>query len=84
MKVLMRSEQDITVQFWMLIRFCQDKNSRIYPETYVIFITEHDVLKGGLPLYHINRKIEENGMTFCDESHIIYVIAVQLTRQTVK
>ena len=43
------------------------------PETYVIFITEHDVLKGGLPLYHINRKIEENGMTFCDESHIIYV-----------
>mgnify|MGYP002626543328 CR=1 FL=1 len=43
------------------------------PETYVIFITEHDVLKGGLPLYHINRKIEENGMTFCDESHILYV-----------
>ena len=43
------------------------------PETYVVFITEHDVLKGGLPLYHINRKIEENGMTFCDESHIIYV-----------
>ena len=43
------------------------------PETYVIFITEHDVFKGGLPLYHINRKIEENGMTFCDESHIIYV-----------
>jgi len=43
------------------------------PETYVIFITEHDVLNGGLPLYHINRKIEENEMTFCDESHIIYV-----------
>lgn len=43
------------------------------PETYVVFITEHDVFKGGLPLYHINRKIEENGMTFCDESHIIYV-----------
>ena len=43
------------------------------PETYIIFITEHDVFKGGLPLYHINRKIEESGMTFCDESHIIYV-----------
>ena len=43
------------------------------PETYVVFKTEHDVFKGGLPLYHINRKIEENGMTFCDESHIIYV-----------
>ena len=43
------------------------------PEAYVIFITEHDVLKGGLPLYHINRKIEETGVDFCDESHIIYV-----------
>ena len=43
------------------------------PETYIIFITENDVLKGGLPFYHINRKIEENGMTFCDRSHIIYV-----------
>ena len=43
------------------------------PETYIIFITEKDVLKGGLPLYHINRKIEENNMTFCDRSHIIFV-----------
>lgn len=43
------------------------------PETYVIFITEHDVLKAGLPLYHIDRKIRETGLDFCDESHIIYV-----------
>ena len=43
------------------------------PEAYIIFITEHDVLKGGFPLYHIDRKIEETGMTFCDKSHIIYV-----------
>ena len=43
------------------------------PETYVIFITEHDVLRGGFPIYHINRKIEETGMTFCDKSHILYV-----------
>ena len=42
-------------------------------ETYVIFITEHDVLRGGFPIYHINRKIEEPGMTFCDKSHILYV-----------
>ncbi len=49
------------------------QNFEKLPETYVIFITEHDVLKGGLPLYHINRKIEENEMTFRDESHIIYV-----------
>ena len=43
------------------------------PETYVIFITEHDIFKCGFPLYHINRTIEENGMTFYDMSHIIYV-----------
>ena len=49
------------------------QNFKDLPETYVIFITEHDVLKCGLPLYHINRTIKENGMTFCDESNIIYV-----------
>ena len=43
------------------------------PETYIIFITEHDVLKGGLPLYHINRRIDENGIAFCDDLHILYV-----------
>ena len=43
------------------------------PETYIIFITEHDIFRCGFPLYHINRKIEENGMTFYDMSHIIYV-----------
>lgn len=44
-----------------------------YPETYVIFITEKDVLKGGLPIYHIERHIEENGKCFDDGEHIIYV-----------
>ena len=29
------------------------------PESYVIFITHSDVLGYGLPIYHINRKIEE-------------------------
>ena len=43
------------------------------PETYVIFITENDVLSGNLPLYHIERRIEELGLAFGDESHIIYV-----------
>lgn len=43
------------------------------PDNYVIFITQHDVLKGGLPLYHISRKIEENNAVFADGSHIIYV-----------
>ena len=44
-------------------------------ETYVIFITEHDVLKAGLPIYHIDRTIRETGITFADEAHIIYVNA---------
>ena len=49
----------------------QDYN--ILPETYVIFITENDVLKRGLPIYHIDRVIRETGEYFGDESHIIYV-----------
>ena len=42
-------------------------------ETYVIFITENDVLKAGLPIYHIHRTIDETGAIFNDQSHIIYV-----------
>ena len=44
------------------------------PNTYVIFITENDVLGGGLPIYHVNRTIEEmNHKSFGDRGHIIYV-----------
>lgn len=43
------------------------------PEVYIIFITENDVLKKGLPLYHIERIIKETGEEFGDEEHIIYV-----------
>lgn len=44
-----------------------------YPETYVIFITQNDVLGDGLPIYHIRRHIEENGKSFDDGQQIIYV-----------
>lgn len=43
------------------------------PETYVIFITEHDVLGGNRPIYHIDRTIQESGELFGDMEHIIYV-----------
>lgn len=43
------------------------------PETYVIFITENDVLGEGKPLYHIERCVLETGKQFGDEAHIIYV-----------
>ena len=42
-------------------------------ETYVIFITENDVLGENLPIYHFDRIIRETGKMFNDESHIIYV-----------
>lgn len=42
-------------------------------ETYVIFITENDVLKQGLPIYHIDRMIRETLTVFHDQSHIVYV-----------
>lgn len=43
------------------------------PETYVIFLTENDVLGAGLPIYHIERVIRETDQLFDDEEHIIYV-----------
>lgn len=43
------------------------------PESYVIFITREDILGYGLPIYHVNRKIEEVDKNFWDEAHIIYV-----------
>lgn len=42
-------------------------------ETYVIFITENDIMKVGLPIYHIDRMVKETNELFGDESHIIYV-----------
>ena len=44
-------------------------------ETDVIFITEHDVLKAGRPIYHIDRMIQETNALFGDGSHILYVNA---------
>ena len=45
-------------------------------ETYVIFITENDVLGGGKEVYRIDRMIRElEGTPFGDGTHIIYVNA---------
>lgn len=43
------------------------------PETYVIFITEHDVMGRGRPVYRIERCDTETGECFGDGSHILYV-----------
>ena len=50
--------------------------SKLYeelPDTYVIFITENDVLRDNLPLYDIRRTIKQTARDFEDGSHIIYV-----------
>ena len=45
------------------------------PEAYVIFITEHDVLKKGWPLYNVQRCLIGNGEVFEDGSHVVYMNA---------
>ena len=42
-------------------------------ENVVIFITKKDVLKGGLPIYTIQRTITQTGKPFDDGTYIIYV-----------
>ncbi len=45
------------------------------PDSYVIFITENDVMQGNQPIYLVERyvTIGENKVLFGDGSHIIYV-----------
>ncbi|MCI8786360.1 MAG: hypothetical protein HFI84_06860 [Eubacterium sp.] len=45
------------------------------PDSYVIFITENDVMKGSQPIYPVERyvTIGENKVLFGDGSHILYV-----------
>lgn len=43
------------------------------PETYVIFITEHDVWRRGKPLYKVRRTFEDTEEVFNDGAHILYV-----------
>ena len=49
------------------------KDFKNLPESYVIFITESDVIGKGLPVYHVDRIIWETGESFEDGCHIIYV-----------
>ncbi|MCM1228351.1 MAG: PD-(D/E)XK nuclease family transposase [Clostridium sp.] len=52
----------------------QNEDFTKLPETYVIFITSKDYFGKGLPLYTINRRIDELDMElFGDDEHIIYV-----------
>ena len=44
-------------------------------DTFIIFITENDVIGGNKPIYHIDRYIRELNEYFNDGTHIIYVNA---------
>jgi len=43
------------------------------PESYVIFITENDVLGAKRPIYHVERVVLEKKTYFRDGTHIVYV-----------
>ena len=49
------------------------KDVEMLPETYVIFITEHDVIGEGKALYPVERCFRDSGKKFGDGSHILYV-----------
>ena len=42
-------------------------------DSYVIFITEQDIIGANLPIYEIDRIVKQTGAAFGDGSHIIYV-----------
>ena len=52
------------------------------PESYVIFITENDVLGMNKPIYYIERTIRGDDVQFDDGSHIIYVNGSKKTKDT--
>lgn len=44
------------------------------PETYVIFFTAKDYFRGGMPVYRVDRYVEEGDLSiFGDDQHIVYV-----------
>ena len=42
-------------------------------DTYVIFITENDVMKKGVDIYSFDRVDKDTGLDLCDGTHIIYL-----------
>lgn len=45
----------------------------LLPDTYVIFITQHDFFKEGKPYYEVERTIKGSEKEFKDGAHILYV-----------
>ena len=51
----------------------KQEDFRKLPESFVIFITENDVIGADEKIYHIDRIVKETGKEFGDGTHIIYV-----------
>ena len=51
----------------------KNENFDSLPETYVIFITENDIIGRDLPIYPIDRVITNVNVPFDDGAHIVYV-----------
>ncbi len=49
------------------------QNFKELKDSYVVFITQKDYFGYGLPVYTVNRHLEERKVRFKDGSHIIYV-----------
>ena len=60
-----------------------DDDFKDLPETYVIFITENDVIGDNLPTYTIERQIRNTGQPFNDGEHIVYVNGADRNNATV-
>ena len=52
-----------------------NKKYELLPDSYVIFITENDVLAKNRPIYNIHRYVDEDITPFGDGSNIVYVNA---------
>lgn len=51
----------------------EGQNFKELNDSYVIFIYKHDKFRKGLPIYHLERYVQETGELVGDGSHIIYV-----------
>ena len=64
-------ERQQNVGVWVSIFLVVD--GKVSDHSFVIFITENDVIKAGLPIYHVDRTVRETGTAFNDQAHIVYV-----------
>ena len=64
-------ERQQNVGVWVSIFLVVD--GKVSDHSFVIFITENDVIKAGLPIYHVDRTVRETGTVFNDQAHIVYV-----------